>query len=409
MAEQRWPTVFHLTQSACLVALLTGPMPATAAERCDTAIEATDFGQWIPIRSSKSTELREEGRTVLSSETGTQRYMRVMFELLDPGEPGWALIIRDNDGRVLQALGEADFARLKVVMSGRLSTNAANLFLEAPGERPIIELRQKVEMPEEGYYGEPYYSIQGSVPAWIPLYTSTDIADRWLGDNVGMLMVGVREGYTPGSCTGIALPPNLLLTNWHCGPVTNMNNESVPGSYWNPAICDRTVIDLSWDDDAISREFVCEKVVAKSEGLDYALLRIHPLEDFGVIPPVEFDLSRGSTTATLVHHPQSAKKQISTSCQVEGSFAKGGVAYAAFYHKCDTEHGSSGAPIFNAAGQLMGLHFSGFEKLTNGKCDMLNKGIWIDEIFRDLLDLSPDRPLTESDITAELERLSTDG
>lgn len=399
----------QLVHTAGIAAFLTGALPAKAAERCDIAAESTDFGQWIPVSGARTKELRRDGRTVLSSETGTQRYMRVMFELIEPGEPGWTLIIRDNEGRVLQTLGEADFARQKVVMSARLSTNAANLFLKTSGTRPKIELRQKVEMPEGGYFGESYYSIQGDVPAWLPLYAATDIADRWLGDNVGLLMVGTREGYSPGSCTGIALPPNLILTNWHCGPVINVEGNDVPDSFWNPQICDRTVIDLSWDDDSLSREFVCEKVVAKDESLDYALLRIHPLEDLGTIPFVVFDLTHNSPTATLVHHPQSAKKQLSANCEVTGSFAKGGIADAGFFHKCDTEHGSSGAPVFNANGQLMGLHFSGFEKLSDGSCDKLNKGIWIDVIFRHLLGLTAAEPLTADNIAIKLQMLSTDG
>jgi hypothetical protein len=59
----------------------------------------------------------------------------------------------------------------------------------------------------------------------------------------------------------------------------------------------------------------------------------------------------------------------------------GGPTDTDFTHNCDTEGGSSGAPIFTEQGALVGIHHLGFDKLSDGTCDKKNKGVHIGGIL----------------------------
>ena len=45
-----------------------------------------------------------------------------------------------------------------------------------------------------------------------------------------------------------------------------------------------------------------------------------------------------------------------------------------FAHQCDSEGGSSGAPLFDKDGNLVGLHHLGYAEVA-GHCDNMNKAI----------------------------------
>jgi V8-like Glu-specific endopeptidase len=57
-----------------------------------------------------------------------------------------------------------------------------------------------------------------------------------------------------------------------------------------------------------------------------------------------------------------------------------------FTHDCDSERGSSGSPVFNDAGQLVGLHHLGFDidPQTCEQKDRENKAVRVDAILADI-------------------------
>ncbi|WP_374619755.1 serine protease [Devosia sp.] len=369
------------TLALCLDAVAVG-----AAEPCGST-ESGMFGDWRPIAGFKTSRLQSSGRTFLEVADDT-RYVRLFVERPAQAGSGWSLTIRDRDGRVMQVLGPNDFGESNVTFSRRLANaegqQTIELELAAIGERPKLLLRQKIEMPESGVIGEPYYSRRGDYP-WSALYAA-DVNYRSWGDDVAFIMVGLVEGQAPSTCSGLAIPPDLLLTNWHCGPVYGLDRKPIVERQWEQAICDRTTIDLSWDDDGISREFICDRVLSSDQQRDYALLRIRPLDGISTIAPVSFGPPVSDGKVTIVHHPAAMKKQISIECDVLQQMRdKDGIAGIAFGHACDTEKGSSGAPVFDAAGNVVGLHYSGFE-VASGLCDRVNKALWIGPILQHIED-----------------------
>jgi V8-like Glu-specific endopeptidase len=60
----------------------------------------------------------------------------------------------------------------------------------------------------------------------------------------------------------------------------------------------------------------------------------------------------------------------------------GAVAGTEITHRCDTEPGASGAPVFDANGRLIALHHLGFKR--NDRCeplDRVNKAVEIRHIL----------------------------
>jgi hypothetical protein len=91
--------------------------------------------------------------------------------------------------------------------------------------------------------------------------------DRPLGDSIGILLAHL--GSQSWCCTGIMVSPDLFLTNWHCG------GSSSTG--WEQKTCDNSLIDLSWDNDDISRDFQCLSIISQSKSRDFAILKVTPL------------------------------------------------------------------------------------------------------------------------------------
>jgi S1-C subfamily serine protease len=230
----------------------------------------------------------------------------------------------------------------------------------------------------------PYYSSKLKKPDFSPLYQlprSEDAFRRW-GDLVGFYMSSDSDSVW--ACSGVVVSPSLFLTNWHCGSSAALSS----GSNWTTEASENALIDLSWDGDKLSREFVVAKVEASSDVLDYALLRIVPVSTSGLPRGAVLNATKiVKQPAIVIHHASGQQKQISQKCSVislERASWKDPGRLSEFGHDCDTESGSSGAPVFNQAGEVIGLHHQGHTLLANGNCDMINKAVAISAIISDI-------------------------
>jgi Trypsin-like peptidase domain len=320
--------------------------------------------------------------------TNPARYLRLRIVLEESHGLGWQLVLRDNSYRPLQVMGPADFGKRGSRWSDRLSTAGGtigtvklDLRISDAASSATLAVQEYIAMPAKATHA--FYSIQGTKPAWADLFTDGSDAWRRTGDAVGMLVGG--RGRQTWCCSGVVIrqQPVLLLTNFHCGAP----DPGLPDSaFWTPDVCNSTTVDFSWDGDGRSREYECEKVVAVSKPLDVAVLKLAPLgTDPGPPPPEIAFASHGDGGLTIIHHPQCASKQISRNCavvdpKVHGWWSPSGTEAMEtdFTHRCDTEGGSSGAPIFDADRRLIGFHHLGFQ-VVNGQCDRLNKGVWLSE------------------------------
>lgn len=162
------------------------------------------------------------------------------------------------------------------------------------------------------------------------------------------------------TCTGFLVAPSLLLTNHHC--VNTMDT------------CFGTVVMFGYQRDANghvmpTHQYDCLAIVKASKPHDYALLQLDGSpgtpDAWGV---VKFNPSASLATGQALHlvqHPGGEPKRVTLDdCNVTTLKAPGSVpeVESDFGHKCDTESGSSGSPMFDKSHRVVGLHHFGFDK-----------------------------------------------
>jgi hypothetical protein len=246
----------------------------------------------------------------------------------------------------------------------------------APGRAaPALMVDESLEMRFS--QKSQYYSYQDENNKKIePLYSVSGLDYQRMGDTVG-LVFALRRGMV-WACSAVAVSADIVMTNWHCGGPPDANAQDV----WTQPVCNATILDFSWDDDRRSREFVCREVLeASNPELDVAFLRVQAIERADVLRPATLlDRAPRSEEVLMVHHPEAQPKQLTRNCRVSAGTDVGGNRFA---HTCDSEGGSSGAPVFDVQGRVLGLHHEGFDRnpQTCGATDRLNKAIRIDKIL----------------------------
>ncbi|MGQ0671406.1 MAG: trypsin-like serine peptidase [Hyphomicrobium sp.] len=333
------------------------------------------------------------------------------------GAGKWHLAIRDQNQRVLTVLGPQDFAQTGSggLWTGRLVAEAITLDLYIPDNEPVeveITVDEVILMPENVSKAVARYSWKGGSASYESLYEGkkftanedTKTRVRTDGDRVGFLVgIGRTDLDTTLSwcCSGIMLTEDIYLTNWHCGGSLEHMSET---RIWKNEICSTTIVDLSWDEDQSGREYHCVAPLraGRQKELDYMLLRVAPI-NAEKRRPIGRPLRIAAGTVTLgqdvrvIHHAECKRKQLSFACSVRKEKRKGWRATAGdatmteFVHDCDTESGSSGAPIFDNSGALVGLHHLGHEPVggAGGSCDKENKAIHILDILKDVKSAQP--------------------
>ena len=372
-----------------VIALLSPPCRA----QCPRRELVTSLGQRNPV--SETITGASVSLVPVAAIDGA-RYLRVRLELAQPGAGPWTLVVRDASFRPIHVFAAADFARSPVLWTPRVQGSQLALELRpaSAGAGPGIRATMVVWMPDKAK--NPYYSIHGQTALYHDLYASPTTSDvRRTGDPIGVLLGSFdRESWV---CSGAMVAPDLFLTNWHCG-----GPGSIPGGaagarasfpengYWSRDIVRDVLVDLSWDGDAVSREMEAVRVVAKSKDLDFALLELRPLDERGPVAtlPLRKDPVIAGETLRIVHHPEGLTKRITDqSCSVvDASFEgwKNAGEATEFTHQCDTEGGSSGAPVIDGQGRIAGLHHLGFEIDPNTCQPSFNKNraVRIDRILQ---------------------------
>lgn len=390
---------FHLRQLVIAIALIaTGSISLAEAGVCRSAAPVTEFGDLVNPRpalvlseSQPLVRLAHSGRDV--------RYIRPRITVKGQrNDTRWTLVIYDPKMRVLQTFDDADFVARRHSWAGRMRHR--ELFIRLTDLENADDLSVRIDsflvLPEKSN-NTVFYSVQANDPskaAWRPIYDDgVHVDDRRLGESVGIILIAGHP--RPISCTGVAVARNLVLTNWHCAPTfiaTSVGVIEARDQFWTADHCRNTLIDFSWDDDSLSQDFSCTEVVAKSEKLDYALLRITPDGRDRAIPTARLRRTRPTKDEELklIHHPLGDQKQITQRCRfgenIQRSSWRGNEANTEFEHVCDSEAGSSGGPVFDSNGVMIGLHHLGFarDQATCGPIDSVNKAVWIDVIMKDL-------------------------
>jgi len=163
------------------------------------------------------------------------------------------------------------------------------------------------------------------------------------------------RGGLPRSCTGFLVADAAILTNEHCVA----DAES----------CRSMVAIFGYEYDGSNRlsfgkQFRCLAAAAirTSFDLDAALVTLDGPAGvtFGRVALAEADAAPAAPLV-VIQHPGGDPKQVSfINCGVLASPVDGRGTASDVAHSCDTAGGSSGAPVFDAAGHVVALHHYGF-------------------------------------------------
>lgn len=158
-----------------------------------------------------------------------------------------------------------------------------------------------------------------------------------------------------GMGTGFLIAPNVLLTNHHV----------IPSS----AVAATGMVDFGYEYDAYRREkkeFIFRldpQIFVSSPELDFTLVGVNPitlrgenlLEQFGYLPlnpePAKALLK---DSLSIIQHPGGGRKKTAFR---NNQLIK--ITDHFLWYVTDTDRGSSGAPVFNDAWEVVGLHHSG--------------------------------------------------
>ena len=378
-----------MTKGLSIAFLAVAATSALSAPCNDQAQLETQFGVHQPLGINL---LPPPSQPIQIGADQDIRSMRVLLQRTSDAAPGWTVTIRDRLGRPLQSISSRQISDDTPFWTERLPTNFLEFYVETSNAKAPLRGIEYVGISSKAK--NPFYSIQGDTPTWKDLYTGTAVPLllKRRGDSIGMFVGhegNAMQGVAIWTCTGFVIarePAVLFVTNDHCG-----GNWLVSTDRWTSSVCRNAIVDFSWDGDPVSREYSCKAVEARSPENDLAILRLEPIKsDSAPLPLVIRSAAVADETVSIVHHPAALSKQASISCQATtdvGSQSNVNLTRD-FAHRCDTEGGSSGAPILDRDGLVAGVHHLGFQNINQSSCDMLNKAVQTQKLI-DLLKATP--------------------
>ena len=370
-----------LTQNRFFFALamfsqLALPVPAFG----DTpAAPVTSFGVAFKPFDAKLSKNRRTVRITKPFPQDDPRYYRLRVRVDNPRREDWTISVRSPVGQILSTFDQSETGCEDAAgcWTARLSSKLPTVQFATDSDLVKAEIVGALYMPAEAKH--PFYSpMAGSVDERLSAMTSGSADEKQaiyeLADTLGLF---IGSGNAPdGSlanwcCSGVRLTGDLFMTNWHCGATTGMAAAAFWPTTGSGNVCRAGIVDLSWDEDEIGREFACEKVEYVNKDLDVAILRLGKLADgLGLSRPLRLpvvstnELSAGDEVKIL-HHPACKPKSVTRGCTVlkpgirSWTGTDANAPLTDFTHNCTTEAGSSGGPVFSADNRLIGLHHLG--------------------------------------------------
>ena len=280
------------------------------------------------------------------------QYIRLRFaEIHGPATSTAVLKLRDRNGAVIH-----EYPAAELLSKGTLWTAVVPgdyVLVSLHSEQPPIGFGFSIDqIAYQAFAGAPRSSVGLDEKEPIALYADDPIISNVQRSVAKLSFVANGNLYT---CTGFLIENGYLMTNQHCVP--------------KQETCDSTTVVFGYQFDANSilnfgEQFGCIKVVKVDYDLDYALLQLtgDPASTWGTL---KLDLEDPAPQGPMfvVQHPAGQPKMISKlNCAAGAVPVDGRAAETDFTHSCDTVGGSSGSPIFNANGEVIGLHHYGFNE-----------------------------------------------
>lgn len=179
----------------------------------------------------------------------------------------------------------------------------------------------------------------------------------------------------PGNGTGFLIGNSIMMTNWHVFRDKDWaEGVEVLFNYQNNS---RGLIE-----NEESYLLKPDVFFISTKELDYAAVWVdgEPGLKHGVVKMPNSMILRDKSRVNLIQHPEGGPKKVVTRDNQVVHIGDDVIQYVA-----DTEHGSSGSPVFNDKWELVGLHYRWMEdKQSNGQILCYNEAHRIDVIMNHL-------------------------
>lgn len=309
-------------------------------------------------------------------------YLRVQFRPvgLDGADLSASLSFWDQSGRLVRRLGLEELRKDRLVWSDAVDGDYVLVTFRVtnPGPDTAIEIRRVAVQNETSAA----LSIIGDDDTEkIIFYKNSPLVWELQSPVARLLLI---QDHLTASCTGFMVSDSMMMTNFHCvRSQLECDDMKVQFNYHET--------ELGRIGEVTQRDCIGFDPQLTSEELDYALVRVEgdPGAQFGTIsldalageaatPPA------GGNPVLIIQHPAGLPKKIArTNCMIAELPVDGLAPDSDFSHSCDTLGGSSGSPVFNEAGILVGLHHYGF---AEGGSWSENRAIRISKIIGELAD-----------------------
>jgi V8-like Glu-specific endopeptidase len=276
-----------------------------------------------------------------ASDTPTP-WIRAHIHVTDHDVGQWTLVLYDGTGKIRESLSSVDFTdgplwtsevtgssfSVDLVAARRVSVQVCVDMISVKSSQAVLS--GKALTSPDGKDRRIF--VKNGVPGYA---FRSPIAIVWFLEKDG----------TKTNCSGVAITANDVVTNYHC--------LSDKGQLRN--------VDI-WFSFEEGQQYIPRKVksfsVPPNKDLDYSILKVDsPIPDSYVAAVSNRDLSSGDNLM-LMQHPEGSEKMIVTNgCVIKATSSPDTIiADSDFSHMCDASGGSSGAPVMDSGGVVVGLH-----------------------------------------------------
>ncbi|QNA88781.1 hypothetical protein G4G28_10245 [Massilia sp. Dwa41.01b] len=281
-------------------------------------------------------------------------FIRLKFtSLRNPRKETAFIVVRDEAGNELQRLSLLDVDPERPLVTMRFQASEVSAYVEAPARPRALRLTLSDYFTDSGRDPRPL-SIGAVDQPWASI---ADLDKAAPAQQRARGVVKLLFTSDMSSCTGFLVAPGKIMTNHHCIEASSAFSRS------GKSCAD---VDILLDYLSDTRPPVTLRCLdAKTyKTPDITVLRVAPADlpllagrpvarfaDVNAALPVKVE---------LIHHPGGLPMMLSRDCQAVDNKATA----ANLRHTCHTAGGSSGSPLFDASGRVVGVQVKGFPNIT---------------------------------------------